>query len=347
MRETALTSLGSARAAWIRLRTRYPRLRWIERWGISVASILSGLGTLFVFRRGLEYFPWFVGYLLLLWLAGVLFAQTRRALAARDGRVLWRVVDYTIQTLLHGLLLFLLPIYYASTTLLSRNVWFLVLLVAAVILTTVDPWYRAVRRWVRSLELTLVAFSLFASLNVAFPLIGLRSTWALLLSGFGSLMALTPVLRRGPEVPWRNAALRAGLSGLIVAVCLWWVRDWIPPAPLSLVRGTFAESVARLEPIQPVRTISSQELRSWGRLTAFTSVAAPAGLQEPISHVWEKDGRVVARMPLAVLRGGRLGGFRSYSWKQDLGEDPAGVWRVEVRTASDQLVGRIRLTVTP
>jgi subtilisin-like proprotein convertase family protein len=52
-------------------------------------------------------------------------------------------------------------------------------------------------------------------------------------------------------------------------------------------------------------------------------------------------------MPLAVLRGGRLGGFRSYSWKQDLGEDPAGVWRVEVRTASDQLVGRIRLTVTP
>ena len=104
---------------------RHPRLGWAKTWGISVASLVSGLGTLFVFRRGLEYFPLFIGYLLLVWFAGVVLVDTRRGLAGRVPRVLSFAIDYTVQTLLHGLLLFLLPIYYASTTLCSGNVWLL------------------------------------------------------------------------------------------------------------------------------------------------------------------------------------------------------------------------------
>ncbi|MBS1116715.1 MAG: hypothetical protein H6Q87_1099, partial [candidate division NC10 bacterium] len=84
-----------------------------------------GLVTLLVFRRGIEYFPVFIGYLLLLWLAGVVFAGARQNLAGRAPRALSAAIDYTVQTLLHGLLLFLLPIYYASTTLRSGNAWLL------------------------------------------------------------------------------------------------------------------------------------------------------------------------------------------------------------------------------
>ena len=96
---------------WTILVARYPRIRWAKEWGISVASLLSGAGTLFIFRRGIEYFPWFVGYLLLLWLAAVVFAHARQTLHVRGLSMLGMVVDYTVQTLNHGLLLFLLPIY--------------------------------------------------------------------------------------------------------------------------------------------------------------------------------------------------------------------------------------------
>ena len=67
-------------------------------------------------------------------------------------------IDYTVQTLLHGLLLFLLPIYYVSTTLTSGNVWFLIVLVAAAILTTIDRWYQAAIGWQRWIESVLIGW---------------------------------------------------------------------------------------------------------------------------------------------------------------------------------------------
>ena len=43
-------------------------LDWIKRWGISIWSLVAGMLTLFVFRRGLPHVALIVGYLLLLWL---------------------------------------------------------------------------------------------------------------------------------------------------------------------------------------------------------------------------------------------------------------------------------------
>jgi hypothetical protein len=329
--------------AW--LRERYPWFRWMMRWGVSAASILSGLATLLIFRRGLDYFPWFIGYLLLAWLAAVVFTETRQTLAART-RVLGRVVEYAVQTLLHGLFLFLLPIYYGSATLASRNVWFLLALLGVAVLTAVDPWYRAALRRLPFLELTCFGLGLFASLAVALPLFGLRSHWALVLSGLGSMLALTPIFRRGAS-GWRDAGLRAVLAGLVLSVSLWWVRDWIPPVPLQLTRGTFAQSVSNLEPIYPVSRATRSNLQQWERLHAFLAVAAPAGLREPVYHVWWKNGHMIARMLVAVVTGGRPGGFRTYSWKRVPGEDPTGIWQVEMRTAHGQLIGRIHLLVLP
>ena len=68
--------------------------------------------------------------------AGILVAvlvQTRGVLAASDRRthrLVLAATEYTVQTLYHGVLLFLLPAYWAATTLTSYNVIFLLLLVA-------------------------------------------------------------------------------------------------------------------------------------------------------------------------------------------------------------------------
>lgn len=339
-------ALTSAHDAIRHLRARFPWISWVERWGISTASVLSGFATLFIFRRGLEYFPWFVGYLLLSYLAAVVFAGAREGLERRGAPLLTRVVDYTVQTLLHGLFLFLLPIYYASTTLVSPNLWLLVVLLFGAVLTAVDPWYRALLGRARWVELWLFGVGLFASLNVAFPLIGVRSAWGLLLSGAGSMLSLAPLFRRQGR-RWGEAVTVATVSAAVLCTGLWWARDWIPPVPLHLFRATFSRGMSGLEPVDGVERVEAQVVRGWGRLTAFAAIVAPAGLQEHMVHVWLRDGRPIARIPVAVVTGGRPGGFRTYSWKRDLGTDPTGIWQVEVRTAHDQLVGRIQVIVVP
>jgi len=260
---------------------------------------------------------------------------------------MWRGLDYTVQTLFHRLLVFLLPIYYGSTTLPSANVGSLLFRLAAAILTTIDPWYRAILTGYRRVETLLFGFGLLASLNVGFPLVGVQTTWALPLTGILSLVVLTPMLLRGPKRSWPSALLRAGLWGVVAGLLLWLLRAYIPPAPMQWTRGTFARSVSLLEPQETVASLSVSEARAWGGLTAFTAIAAPAGLHEPVYHVWRKDGTIVAKVPLALMGVEHPGGFRTFSRKTGLGVNPAGSWTVDVLTSYGQLIGRIRLTVMP
>jgi hypothetical protein len=318
---------------------------FIRRWGISLASLASGFATLVIFRRGVPHVGWIVGYVVVLWLLFAVLSQTRAALLARGRHLVVVAGDYTIQTLYHGLLLFVLPGYFASTTLDGITVVFFVVLSAAALLTTVDPWYRAVvhpRPW---LGLAFFGFSLFAGLNVALPLVGVPPGAAVVGSAALAALGLTPTYfeRAGR---WRTAAVRAAAVAAFAVAAAWALRPAIPPAPLSLVRATLARGVHDLEPVDPVGRIRVEELRAWGGLIAFTPVAAPAALRQPIEHRWRHEGRVVStvRLPTPV-RGGRPGGFRTFSRKGDFPADPRGAWTVDVVTASGQLIGRLRFRV--
>jgi hypothetical protein len=71
-------------------------------------------------------------------------------------------------------------------------------------------------------------------------------------------------------------------------------------------------------------------------------VHAPAGLRDTIEHVWWKNGRVIARVRLSPVEGGRAQGFRTWSRKSDLGMPLDGDYAVDVRTASGQLIAGSR-----
>src|SRR2546426_445235 len=244
-------------------------LAWLSRWGVSFASLGGGLLTLLVFRRGLPNVGWIVGYLLLLWLLFAVFIEMRQALAGserKSRRLIVSAVDYTIQTLYHGLLLFVLPAYYAAATLTSLNGVFLALLVALALPTTLHPWY----------------------------------------------------------------------PGLVQ-----------PPAPLFLARAAIAWDVVNMDSLEPAPdTIGADELRLRG-LIAYTAIYAPAGLFQPINHVWRREGQVVNVVSLSPVKGGRQEGFRTYSHKTSFPADPTGRWTVDVETSSGQLIGRLRFRVTP
>ena len=315
---------------------------------MSVCTLSLGLATLLVFRRGLPHVGWIVGYLLLLWLVFAFITELRRPLERRGRRLVVGAADYAVQSLYHGLLLFVLPAYWASTTLDSPNVVFLFGVIAGALITAVDPWYAALvhpRRW---LNQALLAFSIFAALNVALPLLGIRPILGLEGAAALTAAAMMPVFRERGALTWRQAYLRSALLAVAAMAAVWVGRVMVPPAPLFVARSTMARSVTMLEPVEPIDSpIPAATVADWGGLAAYTAVYAPAGLQQRIEHVWWKDGRLLGRIALAPVLGGRTEGFRTYSRKADLKPPYQGRYRVDVRTASGQLIGRLRFSVTP
>ncbi|HSE04014.1 MAG TPA: DUF5924 family protein [Methylomirabilota bacterium] len=327
-----------------------PVIGWLGGWPISSASLVLGLVVLFIFRRGLPHVGWIVGYLLLLWLLFVLITHLRVPLLERGRGLVLTAADYTIQTLYHNLLLFVLPAYYAAATLDSPNVAFPALVAAGALVTAVDPLYRRLvhpRRW---LNHALFGFSIFAALNVALPLVGVQPILALLGSAVLAALALAPAFRRQVAFGWLRAhGFALALAAVALAV-VWYGRALVPPAPLFLARAVPARGVADLEPVEPVQggTLPAATVLEWGELAAYTAVYAPAGVRQPIAHVWWRDRERLARVALPTpVMGGRRQGFRTYSRYTDLKPPVAGRYRVDVVTASGQLIGRLRFTVTP
>lgn len=323
-------------------------LGWLKRWGISVLSLGLGVATIFVFRRGLPHVGWIVGYLLLLWLLFAFITELRQPLERHGRRRIVGAADYAIQSLYHGLLLFVLPAYWASATLDSPNVLCLAGVAAGAFVTAVDPWYAAVVRPRRWLNRALLGFSIFTALNVALPLLGIRPILALEGAAALTAVAMMPVFRERGALTWRQAYARSIVLALVAVAAVWFGRVAVPPAPLFVTKATAARSVTLLEPVEPMDgPIPASTVAGWGGIAAYTAVYAPAGLRQPIEHVWWKDGRLVGSVPLSPVRGGRKEGFRTYSRKTDLKPPYAGRYHVDVVTVSGQLIGRLRFTVIP
>lgn len=321
---------------------------FLRRWAISIASLVGGLLALFVFRRGVPHVGWIVGYIVVLWLLFTVLVQARPRLLARGRRLVLVAGEYTIQTLYHGLLLFVLPGYFVSTTFDGITLPFFVVLAGAALVTTIDPWFGALIQpypWAGGI---FFGFSLFAGLNVALPLVGVPPAGALLGSAALAGLALTPAfVERGGS--WSGAFRLAGLSAALAAGVAWLGLPAVPPAPLHLMHPTLARAVVDLEPVEPMGSpVSAATLAAWGGLVAYTPVSAPADLRQPIIHRWRHEGRVVTAVRLSTpVLGGRAAGFRTYSRKGDFPADPRGRWSVDVLTASGQLIGRLRFTVVP
>ena len=324
-----------------------PALVRLLPWAISAGSLALGFTTLFVFRRGLPHVSWIVGYLLLVALLITLVAEMRMPVqATRARRLVVGAAEYLLQTLCHGLFLFVLPAYYAATTLTSANAGLLVLLAGAALLTAVDPWYNALvhpRPWLR---IALLGLAMFGGLNVGLALLGAPGIVAAVAAAGLAGFALAPALRRRESAEgWIAGAARAGLIAIVAMGIVWLHPGWIPPAPMFIARAGAARDVVNHEPLDVIEdTIDTATVARWGTLAAYSAIYAPAGMQQAVEHVWYRDGREIARIPLSPIMGGRREGFRTFS-RRRVREPAAGKYRVDVMTTAGQLLGRIRFTV--
>jgi hypothetical protein len=322
-------------------------LEFVRRWGISIASFVGGLLTLFVFRRGLPHVGLIVGYLLLLCLLVAILVQARDTLAASERqthRFVLTATEYAVQTLYHGVLLFLLPAYWAASTLTSVNVVFFLALLVLALLATFDPWYQAVvhpRPWA---GYVFFLVSLFGALNLALPLIGVPPVWALGVAAWVAVVALTPAVCRARAWTWKRGLVATALIGMLAASAALAGRAAIPPAPLFLAESRLGWNFPPADSVEPRSPIHADTLLQNG-LIAYTAIYAPAGLKQPVDHIWRLEGQIINVIRLTPVEGGRREGYRTFSRKTSFPADPRGRWTVDVTTATGQLIGRVRFRV--
>jgi hypothetical protein len=311
-------------------------------WLHSGYALLLGLGVMWLGARDFTYLRLIIFHISFIWLSSLLlpFVVNLRRLTPKWRERARMTINYFNKNFYQQLLFFLLPIYYASTTVGSRNMAFLVLLAVSAVLSTMDVVYdRYVSvRW--QLTAVFFMFNLFASINVMLPVLWTvsnhRALWVsgvLAFGGFASMVYRLSGLR-GARVKWLLGAAACALL-LIVE----FLPPFIPPAPLTLARAEFGRSVRARSIVTPLDAIPS----SPGRIAVLTAIKAPMGLKETVRHRWTLDGKVVYVSNYFSVTGGRKEGYRLSSqitWKAGT----AGhVLVVDVETQSGQLIGRARL----
>jgi hypothetical protein len=344
--------VGIATRARRFLRENGRKLWWLH----SAYALALGAGVVAFAREGFEHARWLAVTLGLAWLLVVLLFRVFgsggdvRAFDASDTktRVGFYVMTYALKNLYQGMLFFLLPFYWKSTTMGAENGWFVILLAACAVVSTLDIVFdRVLMRW-RWLASIFHGIALFACLNLVIPALfpDTRTLWSLLAAAgvavvsFWTLHVTARQLKKKIYIAVFTLSVGAGLAVAYGA------RAAIPPVPMyvssaavgpkQLPDGRLAMEVKALHPsvIQ--------------ELVAVTDVVVPGGKGDRLRHVWLHEGREVHRSteetsriagPKGVVR------LRSSLTASDLPKDLVGPWSVDVETEDGQLVGRAEFRV--
>lgn len=324
----------------IKLAIRYP-------WIIPIFGFLSGVSSFYLVERKQEHFAQIMSILMLaswVWLAleGLLqrgvthwFKLTLPPAALR----------YVTQLVQQESLFFVIPFFFITTAWNSGQMVFTSLLIAATLVSIIDPlYYRwlAQRRW---LYFIFHGVTLFAVLSTTLPLIIHMPTpkshiWSLVIA---TLLTCPVVARTLSNCWWKRLLLFLLLAVMTCTIGLL-ARPWIPPASLWLTDVAITDHLNDRDhlPGQTFKTITQEKLANG--VYAYTAIHAPRGLHETIYHHWRLNGKDVDIIPLDIT-GGRELGYRSWSHKVNFPADSLGNWQILVMTGAQQVIGVLRFKV--
>jgi hypothetical protein len=212
-------------------------------------------------------------------------------------------------------------------------------------------------------QLSLLFLSLFCFMIFILPVVvHAMGRLVFLLSGALSLVLwwlFVRVLReRAKESFSYPETVVASTVVIFILMDVLYFTNVIPPLPLSLQDASVHHSVMRTESGAYLVQSESPGWLGFFRLAPrfhsvpgvpvyfYSAVFSPTSLNTEIIHEWQiydgKRGWITAdRIPLSV-RGGRDGGYRTYSVKSGI---KAGAWRVNVETPTGAILGRFRFNV--
>lgn len=203
-------------------------------------------------------------------------------------------------------------------------------------------------------------FCLFSFVILLLPyLIHVLGPMIFLLSGLVSVLLIALFIKllwkNVPKIRRQVKPISGVIIGTFVLMNFFYFLRIIPPFPLSLrsidiyhhVEKTTQGNYSVLKEDKNVLDFFRfyeifHKVSSGDEVYIFSSVFSPTNLNLEIIHEWQyldskRKWQTVSSIPFPII-GGRKDGYRGYSLKRDLGE---GKWRVNVKTTSGQIIGRI------
>jgi DUF2914 family protein len=344
------------------LSTRYAR----SQLSLSSVSLVGGFAFDAVTLKRIDMFWenfWVVVHLLvvafcILWVSREEnFVPERKGMATRLDS--WLI--HLLQFFFGGLLSTFMVFYFRSGTFWVSWPFYLVLAAAFIANEKLKSWYERVEFQLSFFFLCLFCFLIFI-LPVVLHAMG---RLVFLLSGVLSLGLWWLFVRflrgRAQEgLAHHTQTVVATSAAIFVLINVLYFMNVIPPLPLSLQEAHVYHSIVRTEGGAYVVQAEKQGLLGFFRLVPrfhvtpgvpiyfYSAVFSPTSLNTEIVHEWQtydsRRGWITADRIALSVRGGRDGGYRTYSVKN--GVKPAA-WRVNVETPNGAILGRYRFNVLP
>jgi hypothetical protein len=334
-------------------RSKHRFLQWLQVhkeklwWLHSLYALAFGIGIMWLGTQKFAYLRITIFHLSFIWISSLFLPRVVKSprLPARWAPKVRLLVNYFNKNFYQQMMFFVLPIYYASATLYSRNMIFVLFVGMSAFLSTLDVIYDRHLSVSRTLTAIFFAFNLFALINVMLPVLwSVSNTWTTRLSALISAMAFLTLFH-----PLSPSKRRRWVLGLLIAVA--WLaavergRGFIPPAPLRLASAEFGTAFQQ-ETLSLDSKLTEVAAGPSAHLYGLTAIKAPLGLEERVQHRWYQNGQLIWASPYYNVTGGREEGFRLWTACTFQKITPATELRLDVETEGGQLIGRAVLKGT-
>jgi hypothetical protein len=314
-------------------------LSTIERWRRLLGpfvSLASGMVSVLLLRRGLNFAPVAAACVILAWtlVTGIGRWLPARAKETRTEKAVRWLARYLVAALYQDVLFFLLPVWFESATWPSENIVGPIVLALLALFSCFDHAYRRVVLDHPLVRTATSALILFASLLAATPVVFATSLIpnVVVSAAVSTLLLAIALLPQPLLTSARGVTLVAALTALASAVSLPIAR-YLPPVPVQCLRSETATEIKEREPRDPRRVFEPNPPRVY----AWFAVAAPEHFAQAVGFRWFHEDRLLAGEFKTNIAGGRKTGFRT--WGAVTAPGP-GRWRVELFADSGQLIGR-------
>jgi hypothetical protein len=224
------------------------------------------------------------------------------------------------------------------------------------------------RHYIRfSFQISLFFLSIYSFMIFLVPMLLHKiGTGTFLLSGLVSLIFITAFIfilssfvKR--EFTESKKLIISLILGITVLINILYFTNLIPPMPLSLKDagvyhaiektsdGNYAVTYEDSSWIEYFDLYQNFNKKIRSPIYAFSAIFSPKNLNLTIVHEWQywnetKEKWITDKIINLPVRGGRDGGFRTYSMRSNIG---AGKWRINIKTLNDKLIGRLRFEILP
>lgn len=322
-------------------------------WFHSFYALLFGVGVIWLGTKNFNYIRISLWQITFIWLSSLGIIPVVLAHPKLDLKWKHRIrlaINYFNRNFYQQLLFFVLPLYYMSTTLWSKNMVFIVLVAASAVLSTMDIVYDrviSVKGFVMSM---FFAFNLFAGINVMLPIIwGVRTIHAVRVSAIVAFLGFATFCFQLTHLEKLKKWLITGAAAMMFLLISEFGRPFIPPVPLQLGEVTFGTGIIQktFQIQNPLVNLpvgnSRDDPLDRCKIYVLTNINAHLEVEEKVGHIWYLNGKKIYASQFYHINGHKDKGFRLWTFWTLRRIPPDSVLTIQVETEGGQIIGRTYL----